>query len=66
MKTKLVRVEQVEADSREVDQVVNAAIKKLGEKGHIVKDLKIAVGRDADITASLKKRYSITIILLYD
>ncbi|MBI1972387.1 hypothetical protein HYS50_00080 [Candidatus Woesearchaeota archaeon] len=66
MKTKCIRVEQKEANTLEVDSKVNEEIRRLEQQGHKIKDIKIAVGRDADITAGLEKKYSISIILIYE
>lgn len=66
MRTKLIRVEQKEADMGEVDRKVNQEIEKLEKAGHEIKNIEIAVGRDADITAKLKKNFSMTVVLLYE
>lgn len=66
MKTKLIRVEQETANLQEVDDVVNKEIKKLEEQGHSVKDVRLAVGRDAWEGSGIKTRYSVSIILLYE
>ncbi len=66
MKTKLVRVEQKDANPREVDNKVNAEIRNLEEQGHVIKDVHIAVGRDAWEGSGIDVKFSITYIILYD
>lgn len=66
MKTKLVRVEQETANPEEVDKIVNKEIQKLEQQGHSVKDIRLAVGRDAWEGSEIKIKYSVTIILLYE
>lgn len=66
MKTKLIRVEQKEANMLDVEHKVNEEIKRLEHQGNKIRDIKIAVGRDADVVSGLEKRYSITVILMYE
>lgn len=66
MKTKLIRVEQKTAYPEEVDKIVNKEIKKLEEQGHSIKDVRVAVGRDAWEGSGIDVQYSITIVLLYE
>ena len=66
MKTKLIRIEQKEANMYEIDQKVNREIKQLEDASHKIRDIKIAVGRDADISTGLEKRFSITLIIMYE
>ena len=66
MNSKLIRIEQKEADMVEVDRILNTEIKKLESAGHTVKDARLAVGRDADKESGIALRYSVSVILLYD
>ena len=66
MKTKIVWVEQKKANLEEIDREINKEIKQLEEKGHKIKDIRIAVGKDADTTSGIEMRFSITAILMYD
>ncbi len=66
MRTTLVRIEQEETNPIEADKIANATIKKLEDAGEKVTDIRIAVGRDADKDSGLKKRYSITYVLMHE
>jgi len=66
MKTKTIRIEQKESDSEKIDEITNKEISVLEEKGHKIRDIRIAVGRDADVNSAIDKRYSITLILVYE
>lgn len=65
MRTTLVRVEQDEADPAEVDRIVNAAIRKIEDAGERVHDVRVAVGRDADKSSGIAKRFCVTYVLLH-
>ena len=65
MQTRLIRIEQKQANPEEVDQRVNQEIKQLESKGHQIQDIRIAVGRDADKNSGIEYRYSITVLLMY-
>ncbi|MEK6927211.1 MAG: hypothetical protein AABX11_02160 [Nanoarchaeota archaeon] len=66
MKTKLVRVEQKEANTKEIDNIVNKEIEKLEGQKYKIKGIRLAVGRDADVSSKLKNRFSTTILLMYE
>jgi len=66
MKTKLIRIEQKEANNKEIDNIVNKEIANLEKEGHKIQDIKIAVGRDADANSGIEKRFSITFVLMYE
>ena len=66
MKIKTIRVEQKSYDENEVNEELTKAISTLENEGHVVKGVRVAVGRDADVSSGLKKRYAVTVLLLYD
>lgn len=66
MKTKCVWIEQKKADTFAIDKILNKEIKKLEKGGYRVKELRVAVGRDADSAAGLRKRFAITFVLMYE
>lgn len=66
MKTRVVRIEQKEFDQEEVDKKINAAITELESGGHQVRDVRIAVGRDAWEGSGVEVRYSVTALILYE
>lgn len=66
MRTKIVRVEQAQADLVVVDKALNEAIAELEKGGHSVRDVRVAVGRDADAGSGLEKRFAVTFVLLYE
>jgi hypothetical protein len=66
MKTKLIRVEQEEANCKEVDKIVNKEILSLEKQGFSVKDIRLAVGRDAWKNSGINIKYSVSIILIYE
>jgi len=66
MRSKTVRVEQREANLKEVDKQINEEIEKLEKAGHTIKDIRIAVGRDADNNSGIDIKFSMTTIILYE
>jgi len=66
MKSKTLRIEQDNADTAEIDVSLNSELSKLESEGHKIKDIRIAVGRDADASAGLQKNYSVTVVILYE
>ncbi len=66
MKIKTIRIEQKVYDEVAVNEELNKAISALENAGNVVKGVRVAVGRDADVSSALKKRYAITVLLLYN
>ena len=66
MKTKLLRIEQKEANMNLVDEQINSTLEELENNDHEIIDIRLAVGRDADSSSELDKKFSITVLIMYE
>ena len=66
MKTKLLRIEQKEANMNLVDEQINSILEELENNDHEIIDIRLAVGRDADSSSELDKKFSITVLIMYE
>ena len=66
MKTKSLRIEQKEANMDLVDEQINSILEELENNDHEIIDIRLAVGRDADTSSGLDKKFSITVLIMYE
>ncbi len=65
MQTKTIHIEQTICDTKAIDEIINREIEAIIKSGHAVIDVRLAIGRDADVSAGAQKRFAMTALIMF-